>query len=146
MVIQYANQHHFDILVKTIDTCPHDFHKYDKNYADMQKMVWVTHAWVNPQTGRTILEEFTDRYVTNKKLATKLYQVRNIIFDEFEVIDGNTDPHILTLRASDGATYRLKTKHVYKFGETGKIVTAIHPWYTDGSYKAAGVINPVRLV
>ena len=79
-------------------------------------------------------------------MAAKLAKVRHIVFDEFEVIDDNDDDLIVTVRDSKRAMYRFKTKHTYKlmFTNAGRIAAAIHPWYANGVYKAAGVIKPIK--
>ena len=144
-LLEYATTHHVDAYISNMAEPPHSLKSYDDSYDDMQFMVWLTHAWINPKTGSTIFEEFTKKYVKNERLATKLAKVRHIVFDEFEVIDDDDD-FIVTVKDSKGATYRFKTKHIYKlmFINAGRIAAAIHPWYANGVYKAAGAIKPIK--
>ena len=145
-MLEYATRHHADVLFGNMDTCPHDLKKHGADYADMMSTVWLTHARINPGTGRTIMEEFANDCVKDKKLAAKLAKVRSIVFDEFDVIDDNDDDFIVTVRDSKGTMYRFKTKHIYKlmFTQAGRIAAAIHPWYANGVYKAAGMVKPIN--
>ena len=145
-LFEYATNHHAMAMVDAISDYPHELEKHGAVYSETQFMVWLTHAWINPKTGSTILEEFAKKYVKNEKLAAKLAKVRHIVFDEFEVIDDNDDDFIVTVRNGRGDTYRFKTKHIYKlmFINAGRIAAAIHPWYANGIYKAAGMIKPIK--
>ena len=145
-VLDYADKHYALATFEAIVNCPYDLEKYGDDYADMQSLVWATHAWVNPKTGQTILEEYADKHVKDKKMAARIAKVRNIVFDEFEVVDDNDDDFIVSVRDSKGAAYRFKTKHIYKlmFIKAGRIAAAIHPWYDNGIYKAAGSIKPIN--
>lgn len=144
-VLIYATEHYPVVVLRAPDMCPYDLARHGESYAGVQAMVWATHAWISPDTGRTIMEEFADERVKNEKLAARLSRVREIVFDEFSLIDGG-DADIVRVRAeSGGAEYEFRTKSVYKvlFMRVGRIAAAIHPWYKDGTYKPAGLIQPL---
>lgn len=138
-LIEYAYKVNESFPFEAMTECPYNFDTKNHDYADMQEMVWFTHARVNPRTGLTMLEEFLKKYVKDKKTAAKILQAKNLIHDKFEALE-NTDGIITVRAAKDGAVYRVKGgRSPGLFVRAGsRFLTIIHPWNKDGTYKFAG--------
>ena len=140
----YMEYHHYDQIIDAIDICPFDMESCGTDYEQTQSMVWVAHAWINPKTQRTILEEVAGKHVKNEKLAAKLARGREIVLDEFEAITDDDDTNIIALKASQGGKiYKVRTKYIMKsmFMNSGRIVAAIKPWYAKNIYKFLGQVK-----
>jgi hypothetical protein len=91
-------------------------------------LLWFSFERLLP-SGKTPLEEFVDTKVENEKEREMLYNIKNMIHDEFEVIEVNRN--VVRLKSKNGKMYdtlfyddgnfyikgmHLKTR-LYKFGE-----------------------------
>ena len=145
-LLQYADKKYFLDLVDAMLECPYRLGFDNANYADTQSAVWATHAWVNPKTGTTILEEFIERHVTDSRVAAKILQAKNLIHDRFEVLKNNGNRVVTARAGGSGATCRIAmgSGMAYALDKGSAFIGLIHPWGADGTHKAVGLWMIVR--
>ena len=82
MLNEYVNTLYRDVIPHYYDKCPYDMDLDDDDQRYAQTATWFLYERKN-HAGKTILDEFVDKFVDDKKLGTKILQMKNPIHDTF---------------------------------------------------------------
>ena len=147
-----------DEIESSRSQCPYNLNLDSDDYSHKQLCTWFIFIRINPQTGITILEEFTRRFVNDVQLAAMMLRARGAFYGQFTVTSkvlahvtvtgkrkNNAVHGIITAKSSTGKTYRIMTTHQtfmdYNVGV--EFAGIIHPWLEDGTYKTCGIMTVV---
>ena len=119
--------------------CPYNTVNMNDTLAFKQHMTWFLAEWINPATGITIVKEFVEETVTDKKTASTLLQFTEIFFDRFEVTE-HRGRDIVAYGAGTRKTYLITTNLGSSFYPIGsRFAGRIHPY--GKKYKMCGIVS-----
>ncbi len=162
----YAWSTYGKIMEENRDRCPYDMDLDNDIYARRQLVTWFASKWINPDTGVTVVDEFVGAHVHDKKVASRILGLKDLIHDEFRLI--RKENMVNVVKASKtGALYRLMMTGDSHFVLDNGIwledvaegrmpfdditenprpfVGQIFPWYPAGSYRTCGVVVRPKL-
>ncbi len=147
----YAWSRYGKIIEDVRDRCPYDLDLDNDVYVRRQLVTWFASKWINPDTGATVVDEFVGDHVRDRKAASRILGLKDLIHDEFRMV--RRENRFTVVRAGrDGALYR-----VMMTGDSHIILDdrlwferipqshqrfegQIFPWYPAGSYRTCGVV------
>lgn len=128
-------------LINFYNECPYDLDLDNDELAYKQVLTWFAYDRKNA-FGKTIIDEFVNKFVDDKKLRSKILQMKNLTYDTF-FIQRSADARnmIRVVAESSGKIFEVEimgnNPDVYK---EGRIFTGrIHPWHEDGTYRVTGI-------
>lgn len=138
LLYEYAEKYYAGEFSSAVNECPYDLSDLDEELAFKEAFEWFTLERVQPRTGKTLLREFTEKFITGRDLRSKMLQMEQIFQGEFRVAElRGSEAVFICLRT--GKKYDVKLleehKHLYKAGRT--VICKMHPWGTI--YKLAGI-------
>lgn len=162
----YAWSTYGKIIEDVRDRCPYDLDLDNDIYVRRQLVTWFASKWINPDTGATVVDEFVRGHVRDKKAASRILGLKDLIHDEFRMV--RKENRFTVVRACrNGALYKVimtGDSHIVlddylwfddtadgriRFEETPeshqRFEGQIFPWYPAGSYRTCGVaVRPKR--
>ena len=151
----------YDKIIEDVrDRCPYNLDLDNDIYVRRQLVTWFASKWINPDTGATIVDEFVKSHVRDKKAASRILGLKDLIHDEFRII--RKENRFAVVRAGrNGALYKLMMTgdshavledRIWWDGVDGRMrfeeipethqrfEGQIFPWYPAGSYRTCGVV------
>ena len=137
---EYAYENYSDEFKRAVDDCPYPTDDLDDEFAFKEIMEWFILERVQPTTGKTILREFVEKFVTDPDLKKKMLQMEKVFSGEFTVENVQGD-YALIMNNETGKSYRIKIfKKIKRFFKAGRtFIGRIHPW--GDIYWTAGIIR-----
>ena len=162
----YAWSTYGKIMEDIRDQCPYNLDLDNDIYVRRQLVTWFASKWINPDTGATVVDEFVRAHVRDKKAASRMLGLKDLIHDEFRMI--RKDNRFTVVRAGrNGALYKLMmtgdshvvledriwwedvvegSMRVEEIPESHRRFEGqIFPWYPAGSYRTCGVVMRPKL-
>ena len=125
--------------------CPYSIEGLGDEFAWKQRFSWFVTEKVLPSTGKTVLEEFVEKYVAPDEpaLARRMLQMKEVIRGSFRVLDDSYLPYVTIEHLQTGnrfiAVSRVDPSE--RFFKTGDVINArIHPW-GDRFYMFNGILT-----
>ena len=141
---EYVEKKYGRVIFDYYDSCPYDMDFDNQIQVYKQVMTWFVYERKN-HAGKTILDEFVNRFVDDKKLRAKILQMKNITHDLF-VIDKPPDANkvMLITSTTNGKKFTVRIKGNPKTYAKGRLIDGrIHPWDKDGTYQTEGIFKIV---
>jgi len=125
--------------------CPDIMKGMEEEFAWRQRLSWFVAEKVLPSTGKTVLEEFVERYVAPDEpaLARRMLQMKEVIRGSFRVLDDSYLPYLVIehLQTGNRCIAVSKVDPSKRFFKTGDVINGrIHPW-GDKFYMFNGILT-----
>lgn len=130
-------------VMKLKDQCTYnlDFDDEDKVYK--QILTWLMFERKNPQTGKTSVEEFVEKFVNNNSdLAKKILGMRNIITDTFFILKNKDNILIVEDPRRKKFMVQIFPEHSFMYAVGRSVEGRIYPW--GDMYKFAGIVKLMK--
>lgn len=142
----YAESNFEDDFKRRAKECPYDTNFEDPELVYKQMISWFVTEWVIPSTGRTVLEDFVERHVSDPGIARKLMQMKEVVRGPFDIIDAQL-PRVALKNIATGVVYetypkegRVNSNRARAFYRKGDVINGrIHAW--GSTYLTAGIIT-----
>ena len=141
----YANWKYSDTVYDYYDVCPYDLDFDSDELVYKQIVTWLMCEKKN-LFGKTALDEFVDEFVDDTRLASKILQMKSLVYDTFLVekaVDANN--RMLIRSTSDGRVFTVEmmgsNPSIYSKGRL--IIGRIHPWHDNGTYRTTGIFHVI---
>jgi hypothetical protein len=145
-LFEYAEENYDDDCRRYREQCP-DYLRLEPELYYKQVYTWFMCEKVRPTTGKTVLEEFVERFVTPKdpEIARRMLQAKNVIRGSFRVLDNSHLPYLLVEHLETDTRYiavsKLDISQARRFFIRGSIITGkIHPW-GNGYHMFNGILT-----
>ena len=140
-LVNYAMWNYGDLLEKVAPSYPYEIIHEDKRMLE-QVAIWFSCKMKNPSTGITMLEEFVERFVKNKRSAAKYLQLKDMEYCRFKVL-GKKDELLMVVSVDEGIPYRTRVPWgLIEMLDEGVFFRAfIHPWDEDGTHMLFGRVD-----
>ena len=124
--------------------CPYSVEGLGDEFAWKQRFSWFLAEKVLPSTGKTVLEEFVERYVAPDEpaLARRMLQMKEVIRGSFKVLDDRYLPYVTVEHLETGNRYVAVSRvdPSKRFFKTGDVINSrIRPW-GDRFYMFEGIL------
>lgn len=143
LLAAYAEERYGSRLPYLYRNCPYNLDLHNGEFVYKQVLTWVMLQWINPETGRTVIDEFVERHVHDKELAARLLKVKEIVHDTFQVLNAKDKNGMIVARAeSTGKTYQVYVIGSPELYVEGRYFSGIiHPFYDRGFWRTNGIIT-----
>ena len=137
----YLLQEYGEEVADSIGRCPYDMPSNNAELEFKQTATWFMCERKN-SSGRTVVEEFVERFVDDPGIASKLLQMRNLVRGQFLVEAPPDHNGIMRISSkSSGKTFSVEylggERHLLSVGRS--FSGMIHPWRRDGTYRTTGI-------
>ena len=125
------------------DQCTYnlDFDDEDKVYK--QILTWLMFERNDPQTGKTAVEEFVEKFVNNNSdFAKKILGMRNIITDTFLILKNKDNVLIVEDSHRKKFMVQIFPEHSFMYAVGRSVEGRIYPW--GDMYKFAGIVKLMK--
>jgi len=135
----------YEEFQKYASECPDSIKGMEEEFAWKQRFSWFLAEKVLPSTGKTVLEEFVERYVAPDEpaLARRMLQMKEVIRGSFRVLDDGYLPYLAIQHLQTGNRYIAVSKvdPSKRFFKKGDVINGrIHPW-DDKFYMFNGILT-----
>ena len=116
-------------IVKLQDQCTYELDFDDEDKVYKQILTWLMLERKDPQTGKTSVEEFVEKFVNNNsELAKKVLGMGNLITDTFLILDNKGN--VLFVEDSHRKMFRVQVfpEHSGMYTVGRFVEGRIHPW------------------
>ena len=135
-LFEYAQKYYDEECRRYADKCPDNTDLPDELYYK-QVYLWFITEMILPSKGRTVLEEFAEKYVSPKdpEAAKRLLLSKKMIRGSFRTLDATFYPYVLIDHLESGTRYLAVSKippspGAKKMFLTGGVIKGkIHPWW-----------------
>lgn len=135
----YAEWKYGQQIEESYRVCPYDLDFENEDLVYKQILTWFI-LERNNSSGKTVLDEFVDQFVDDKRLASKILQMKSLVYDTFFIIKKDAAHRILARSETDGKTYTVEILgEPEKYIEGRYFTGRIHPWHEDGTYRTTGI-------
>lgn len=144
---EYARENYCDECYRYCDECPDETDLSDELYY-RQIYVWFMSEKVIPSKGRTILEEFVEKFVAedDPDVAEGLLRMGNVIRGSFRIVNMGHYPFLLVDHLESGERY-VTVSRIEPYSEAKKLFRVggivkgkIYPWW-GAYYMFNGVLS-----
>jgi hypothetical protein len=142
-LVDYTEWKYSDEIKNSIDECTWDLEFDSDEFVYKQLLSWFIFERINPNTGKTILDEYIEFISTdpnNRILIGKLLSMREIISDNFRIIDRKKDNNMIVLKGlSNQKKYIVKIppEQIEQYILGRLVMAKIFPW--ENYYRFAGI-------
>jgi len=141
----YAMEKYREEFQKYAGECPYSIEGLGEEFVWKQRFSWFLAEKVLPSTGKTVLEEFVERYVAPDEpaLARRMLQMKEVIRGSFRVLDDGYLPYLTIEHLQTGNRYIAVSRvdPSKRFFKSGDVINGrIHPW-ADGFYIFEGILT-----
>jgi len=141
----YAMDRHGREFEKYENECPYSIEGLGDEFAWKQRFSWFLSEKVLPSTGKTVLEEFIEKYVAPDEpaLAKRMLQMKEVIRGSFRVLDDRYLPYVTVEHLETGNRYVAVSRvdPSKRFFKTGDVINSrIRPW-GDRFYMFEGILT-----
>ena len=136
-IFEYAESNYDNECRMYGDECPYRVKNLEPEFLYKQVYTWFITEKVLPSTGKTVLDEFVEKYLENDpELARKMLQMKDVIRGSFKVIDLKalqSGFHLVSVEHLEtGRKYEVisTSEEPQKFFTKGSVIvqSRIHPW------------------
>jgi len=146
-MLDYAREHYDVEFRKYAPECP-DYLDFNNDFRYRQAYMWFITEKVLPSLGRTVLDEFVEKFVSpnEQKVARRMLLYKNVIRGSFKTVDVNHLPLILVEHLESGKKYIATSKITDEdkllntFTTGGIVLGKIHRWW-NRYYMFEGIIS-----
>ena len=126
------------------EQCPYNLDLGKEIYVRRQLVTWFASKWINPDTGETVADEYVRSYVHDSGVAARILQVKDLIHDEFRMVDRKPG-YYMVMSGKDGTLYKLLMVGDSSFASYSEWFEGqIFPWYPADTYRTCGVVTATR--
>jgi len=141
----YAMEKYRKEFQKYAGECPYSIEGMGEEFVWKQRFSWFVAEKVLPSTGKTVLEEFVERYVAPDEpaLARRMLQMKEVIRGSFRVLDDSYLPYVTVEHLETGNRYIAVSRvdPSKRFFKTGDVINSrIRPW-DDRFYMFEGILT-----
>jgi hypothetical protein len=141
----YAIEKYRKDFQKYAAECPYSVEGLGDEFAWKQRFSWFLAEKVLPSTGKTVLEEFVERYVAldEPALARRMLQMKEVIRGSFRVLDDRYLPYVTVEHLETENKYIAVSKvdPSKRFFRAGDVINSrIRPW-DDRFYMFEGILT-----
>ncbi|MFH1200637.1 MAG: hypothetical protein V1708_06225 [Candidatus Micrarchaeota archaeon] len=130
-LFEYADRKGYArVFQQVAGECPYDTEDLSQEHGSKERMAWFFMQWLNPQTGKTILEEFVENTEMDAGLKAKMLQMRQLRLGEFKVVSVEGKIMKVTDAASGGlmTIELIDLSHAKRYAPGREVVSLFHPW------------------
>jgi hypothetical protein len=132
-----------DGVMKLEDQCTYNLDFDDENKVYKQILTWLMFERKDPQTEKTSVEEFVEKYVNNNSdLAKKILGMRNIVTDTFLILKNNDNILIVEDSRRRKFMVQIFPEHSFIYAVGRSVEGRIYPW--GNMYKFAGIVKLMK--
>ena len=147
-LLNFVRWNYDDVITEAVPRYPYTINTDSEEGRYDQVSIWFACSQVNPRTGAPMIDEFVERFVEDRDLASKLLQAKEMAYDRLVVL-GTDSEAVTAASTSGGGTYRIRNHSELKGMYPGSFFTGfMHPWGRDGTYTMCGevFIEPVSVI
>ncbi len=139
LLVDYTTWKYEDEILRSCDECPYDLELSDEEFVYKQLLTWFMLERTVPATGKTVLEEFVEQFVShNTVLAKKVLGMKELIANTF-VVRGREDNIIVLEGESSSQRFNVwvipEHSEMYAIGR--RVKGRIYKW--GDVYRFAGI-------
>ena len=139
---EYVIKNYGQLALNYRDECPYNLDLGNDEMDWKQILTWFS-LDRKDHNGMTLLDKFVDLYIDDKRLGTKILQMKSLFYDTFLITRSVDANNIMMLKSTtNGKEYAVEAVgtiiHAYQKGR--HFLGRIHPWHEDGTYRLTGIV------
>jgi len=147
-LFDYAESNYDEECRRYAGECPYEIESLKPEFQYKQIYSWFMTKKTLPSTGRTVLEEFVEKNVSDPALARRMLQMRDVVRGDFKVLDFTVLENGAQLATFEHLESGRKYEVVFsidnaeKFFKRGEVIFngRIHPW-GNRYYRFFGILT-----
>ena len=141
MIGDYARWRYGDTVWDYYDECPYDLDLVNDDLVYKQILTWLSYEKMD-SSGNTLVDEFVEKFVDDKKLKRKILQIKNLTYDAFTIRRAaDVNKRMVAMAESDGRMFEIEIigNQPESYTKDSVFIGRIYPWHSDGTYRITGI-------
>lgn len=141
-VYNYGEKNYIAASIDAMKMFPYDNSDLSMELAFKNSIDWFLYEWINPETGKTIVREFVEKFNVQEPLKSRMLQMEKPLHSKFRVLAISSGGMIIedTKTGKKHEIVLVQSIGSYKVG--AEFGGKIHPW--GEAYRLAGIVTVHR--